>query len=61
MTRHLLWFRRDLRLADHPALLAAAADGAEVVPVFVFDPVFDTAGAPRLAALHDCLRALDVR
>ncbi len=58
-TRHLLWFRRDLRLADHPALLAAAADGAEVVPVFVVDPTFGGSGAPRLAYLHDCLSALD--
>ena len=33
----ILWFRRDLRLGDHPALLAAAMDG-EVLPVFVLDP-----------------------
>lgn len=33
----LLWFRRDLRLADHPALLAAAEAG-DVLPVFVLDP-----------------------
>lgn len=53
-----MWFRRDLRLGDLPALLAAAADGAEVVPVFVVDPSFDRAGSPRRAFLHDCLRAL---
>jgi deoxyribodipyrimidine photo-lyase len=57
--RSIMWFRRDLRLADHPALLAAGADGQDVVPVFVVDPAFATAGAPRLAYLHDCLRALD--
>ena len=33
----VVWLRRDLRLADHPALSAAAADGA-VVPLFVLDP-----------------------
>nr|MCH9834469.1 deoxyribodipyrimidine photo-lyase [bacterium] len=33
-----MWFRRDLRLGDHPAILAAASDGTEVVPVFVIDP-----------------------
>ena len=33
----ILWFRRDLRLSDHPALLAAASNG-EVLPVFVLDP-----------------------
>lgn len=59
-TRTIMWFRRDLRLNDHPALLAASADGAEVVPVFVIDPVFAESGAPRLAFLHDCLAALDV-
>ncbi|MHB0928502.1 MAG: cryptochrome/photolyase family protein [Candidatus Nanopelagicales bacterium] len=33
----ILWLRRDLRLHDHPALLAAAEAG-EVLPVFVLDP-----------------------
>lgn len=33
----ILWFRRDLRLGDHPALVAAAGAGA-VLPVFVLDP-----------------------
>ncbi|WP_097064334.1 cryptochrome/photolyase family protein [Sphingomonas guangdongensis] len=32
----LLWFRQDLRLADHPALVAAAAAGP-VIPVYVLD------------------------
>ena len=58
-TRTIMWFRRDLRLGDHPALLAAGADGAEVVPVFVVDPTFAASGSPRLAFLHDCLSALD--
>ncbi len=57
--RSIMWFRRDLRLADHPALIAAGADGAEVVPVFVVDPTFAASGAPRLAFLHDCLSSLD--
>jgi len=36
----IMWFRRDLRLADNPALLAArdCAEGGYVVPVFVLDP-----------------------
>ncbi|SDL01377.1 deoxyribodipyrimidine photo-lyase [Nocardioides sp. YR527] len=37
MTTSVMWFRRDLRLGDHPALQAAAADG-HVVPLFVLDP-----------------------
>jgi deoxyribodipyrimidine photo-lyase len=57
--RTIMWFRRDLRLADNPALLAAAAEGADVVPVFVVDPAFDEAGSPRLAYLRDALTSLD--
>ena len=34
----LLWYRRDLRLHDHPALDAALAAADCVVPVFVLDP-----------------------
>jgi deoxyribodipyrimidine photo-lyase len=36
MTLHVLWFRRDLRLSDHPALYTAVQLGA-VLPVFVLD------------------------
>ncbi|WP_309134918.1 deoxyribodipyrimidine photo-lyase [Cellulomonas sp.] len=60
----VLWFRRDLRLADHPALVAAVeqarADGDEVVPLFVVDPrLWAVSGTPRLAYLAASLRALD--
>jgi len=58
--RSIMWFRRDLRLADNPALLAAGVDGTDVVAVFVIDPTFASSGAPRLAYLHDTLRSLDV-
>jgi len=53
-----MWFRRDLRLRDNPALGAALAEG-DVLPLFVIDPAFDGVGAPRQALLHDCLRELD--
>ena len=53
-----MWFRRDLRVADHPALAEACANGA-VLPLFVDDPAFDVAGAPRRAMLHDALAELD--
>lgn len=60
----ICWFRRDLRLSDHPALVAAVeaarADDDEVVALYVLDPVlWRTAGAPRLAYLAASLRALD--
>ena len=38
----VVWFRRDLRLRDNPALTAALADG-DVLPLFVVDPVFEAA------------------
>ncbi len=53
----IMWFRRDLRLADHAALSAAAARGA-VVPVFVLDPLFDALGAAAKLRLLLSLRAL---
>ena len=43
----VMWFRRDIRLADHPALSAAAATGLPVVPLFVVDPAFAAARAHR--------------
>ncbi|MDP2233289.1 MAG: deoxyribodipyrimidine photo-lyase [Actinomycetota bacterium] len=36
-TTTLVWFRRDLRLADNPSLNAALAAADRVVPVFVID------------------------
>lgn len=41
----ILWFRRDLRLADHPMLSAALATGRVLVPVFVLDPETEGIGA----------------
>lgn len=34
----LLWFRHDLRLADHPALVAALHRGGPIIPVFLWTP-----------------------
>ena len=56
----VVWFRRDLRLSDNPALHAAVAAADEVVGVFCLDgSLHEPAGAPRRAYLHRCLRALD--
>lgn len=55
----VLWFRRDLRLGDHPALDAAARSGP-VIALFVLDgALLEPAGAPRVAYLVRTLRALD--
>jgi deoxyribodipyrimidine photo-lyase len=68
MTVNVMWFRRDLRLRDNPALVAAAGqhgmgDGkASVVPLFVTDPaLWKPAGQPRRAQLVASLRALSDR
>ncbi len=58
MTTSLLWFRRDLRLADNPALLAAVEAGDEVVPVFIWDPRLLARGGVRVARLEASLAAL---
>lgn len=45
----LLWFRRDLRLSDHPALHGAARSGRPVIPVFLCDEGVEALGAaPRM-------------
>ena len=60
--RTIIWFRRDLRVSDHPALNAAieAAAGDEIVPVFIIDPVLNArSGTNGLAYMAQSLRALD--
>jgi len=42
----ILWFRRDLRVHDHPALVAAVAGADVVIPVFVFDETLLTGRWP---------------
>lgn len=61
MVRTIVWFRRDLRLADNPAL-AAGLERGEVVPVFVIDPKLiqsERVGEKRIAWLVANLKALD--
>jgi deoxyribodipyrimidine photo-lyase len=41
----ILWFRRDLRLADQPMLSEAVASGRPLLPVFVLDPETEALGA----------------
>jgi len=56
----LLWFRRDLRLEDNPALCAAATDGA-TIPVYVHSDDGEDAWPPGAASrwwLHRSLESL---
>jgi len=54
------WVRRDLRLADNPALRSAIDDGEAVLPLFVLDPaLMASAGQARRAWLIAALHILD--
>ena len=58
----IVWFRRDLRLADQPALAAAVSSGAPVIPVYILDddtPKHRKMGAASRWWLHHSLTALD--
>src|SRR4051794_27907594 len=62
MSTAILWYRRDLRVHDHPALHTACSEYDRVVPVFVFDDRLlegRFASTPRAAFMAGCLRALD--
>ena len=39
--KSVVWFRRDLRVEDNPALAAAARTAGEVVPAYVWSPEED--------------------
>ncbi|MFN3597497.1 MAG: DASH family cryptochrome [Rubricoccaceae bacterium] len=66
MATHLLWLRNDLRVDDHPALLAALRGAGALVPVYVLDdrlfaPTrwgFPKTGAFRARFLLESLRDL---
>jgi deoxyribodipyrimidine photo-lyase len=55
-----MWFRRDLRVNDHPALLAAIESAETVIPLFILDKQqISEAGDKLLAYMGKSLRALD--
>lgn len=63
MPTHIHWFRRDLRLANNPALSAAAREsGGAVIPVFILDHALlrpEKAAPARVQFLLESLAALD--
>jgi deoxyribodipyrimidine photo-lyase len=62
MSHALIWFRRDLRLDDNPALQAALRAGHVPVPVYIHAPDEEAPWAPGAASrawLHKSLLALD--
>ena len=62
MSIAIVWFRRDLRLADNPALAEAARSHEHVVALYVHAPEEEGEWAPGAASrwwLHHSLEALD--
>ena len=61
MSLAIVWFRRDLRLADNPALAAALADHQRVLPVYLHAPGEEAPWSPGAASgwwLHHALADL---
>lgn len=59
-SRSIIWFRRDLRIGDNPALNAAIEAGDEIVPVFILNSKSTFyGGSKRLAYLAQSLKELD--
>lgn len=62
MANAIVWFRNDLRLADHPALQAALDGGYAPIPIYIHAPEEEGDWAPGAAVLawrHRSLAALD--
>ncbi len=57
----LLWFKRDLRVADSPALAEAAAQGGRILPLFIVEPeawAQPDASARQYRFMAECLVSL---
>ncbi|MFP4207220.1 MAG: cryptochrome/photolyase family protein [Wenzhouxiangella sp.] len=57
----IVWFRRDLRLADNPALARACREHDRIVPLYIHDPAAEGRWAPGAASrwwLHGSLDGL---
>ncbi|MBP7623825.1 MAG: deoxyribodipyrimidine photo-lyase [Xanthomonadales bacterium] len=64
MSAAIIWFRRDLRLIDHPALDAAVQSGLPVIALYVHAPEEEgewRSGAATEWWLHHSLTALDAQ
>ena len=58
----VVWFKHDLRVHDHAALVAACATGNPVLPLYIIEP--DLWAQPEMSARHydflvECLKDLD--
>jgi len=61
MTQTIVWFRRDLRIADHAPIYRAAMRG-DVIPLFILDRALlhhPEVAPARVEFMLNCLRSLD--
>ena len=57
----IVWFRKDLRLRDHPGLHAAMLTGEKIIPVFIWDSEEGGHWSPGASSrwwLHHALQSL---
>lgn len=62
MNTAIVWFRRDLRLADNPALEIALQSGHKILPLYIYAPEEESPWSPGAASrwwLHHSLKSLD--
>jgi len=62
MSNAIVWFRRDLRLQDNPALFHALNQGHRIIPIYIDAPAEEAPWQPGAASrwwLHHSLQALD--
>ena len=61
MSLAIVWFRRDLRLQDNPALVTALSNHRQVLPLYIHAPQEEAPWQPGAAArwwLHHALEDL---
>lgn len=58
MTKVIMWFRQDLRLADNPAFFAAC-EHQQIIPLYIFDKTQSILGEAQAWWLHHSLLALE--
>lgn len=59
---HVIWFKRDLRVHDHAALMAAVASGAPILPLYIFEPGYwalPEHSRRQFDFVRECLEELD--
>lgn len=66
MSKSIVWFRKDLRLHDNPVLINAIRNSEQILPIYIFDPMWfdkgmfsiDRIGKYRTRFLWESVRSL---